>query len=419
MSELPVEPLHATALGLDDRARHALRLFFQGPYDNRCVLTKEESADVSIIDLDGLGGKDLWAKHRQRYPDRPVILLSLADVDVEDALFVRKPIHRDQLIPALDRARELVKKRAEKASSVSRSERPDQGVAKPSVSNAQTDRQAPAPIVKLAVDNSGARRSQSTKVHSAPLRSTSRAAARLSEELDFTRPRGVARNRRPRTAGSLSDIYYRPQNHLQGHFQSAVELALEKNAPVCVEGVWRPITIFPDIRQVFVEESDKHLRPLCILPQRRKWPQWRKDVTVTVLDDAQSDLARQSASLQPIDAFTWKLALWTSRGRVPEGTSLESPVSLERWPNLTRYLMTPHALRMAALWVEQPRSLSRTIATLEISQEHVFAFYSATHAIGLVRQDTQGADSKTERESTEEHRQHGLLGRIMNRLRRR
>jgi hypothetical protein len=173
-----------------------------------------------------------------------------------------------------------------------------------------------------------------------------------------------SRNRPTQGKTELTDIYYRPEDHLQGHIQAAVRLARENKPPVRLEGVWRPIIIVPDRGYVFVEDGDKHLRPLCILPQRRKWPEWRRDVNLTVLDQGEFDPDQAAGMLQPMEGFVWKLAVWTSRGRAPEGTGLDDPLYLRRWPNMTRLMITPNALRIGAIWMERPMTLLNRIATL-------------------------------------------------------
>jgi len=141
---------------MDRRMLHALQLFFQGPYENGCVLGPEDSAEITIIDLDMYGGRDLCAEHRERYPGRPMILLSLAQADTEDALFVRKPIDRARLVAALDRARAMVRNRVSgslpsaKAADVPRPNPSDGGRLSP----------GPTRAVKRAVDNTGSGQSR-------------------------------------------------------------------------------------------------------------------------------------------------------------------------------------------------------------------------------------------------------------------
>jgi hypothetical protein len=79
----------------------------------------------------------------------------------------------------------------------------------------------------------------------------------------------------------------------------------------------------------------------------------------------------------------WDLALRTSRGRVPEGTDLSVAHYLQSWPNFTRLPRTPQGMRIASLWVENPRTLDDIALNLGIEQADVYSFYSAATAIGL------------------------------------
>jgi hypothetical protein len=83
------------------------------------------------------------------------------------------------------------------------------------------------------------------------------------------------------------------------------------------------------------------------------------------------------------DAFLWKLALYTFRGHLPTGISVNQPVYLKYWPNLTRFEPTPDAMRIASLLCRQPVALSFIVRILNIPQKHVFNFYAAANAAGL------------------------------------
>ena len=84
------------------------------------------------------------------------------------------------------------------------------------------------------------------------------------------------------------------------------------------------------------------------------------------------------------DALLWKTTIWASRGRLPSGTNIDTPFILKHWPNLTRFMMTPHAMEITALWVQEPITLRKTIRLLAIPQRTVFSFYSAVVALDLV-----------------------------------
>lgn len=121
----------------------------------------------------------------------------------------------------------------------------------------------------------------------------------------------------------------------------------------------------------------------------------------------------------PVENFLWLAALAAARGRVPVGTDLHAPVGLKHWPNFTRLEPIPHAMRIAALWLEQPTGLLETAARLHIPQRYVFAFYSAAHAIGLVTVDKTSSVSVNAKAgksvpTQQEHR--SFLGKLLSRL---
>ena len=84
-----------------------------------------------------------------------------------------------------------------------------------------------------------------------------------------------------------------------------------------------------------------------------------------------------------LEGFLWHLAMVTARGRIPEGTPLDAPTYLRRWPNFTRLEECADAMRIAAVWVQQPRSLLNLFETLKVPVGNVLTFYTAAQAIGL------------------------------------
>jgi hypothetical protein len=97
-----------------------------------------------------------------------------------------------------------------------------------------------------------------------------------------------------------------------------------------------------------------------------------------------------------LEAFLWKLACWTSMGRYPKGLDHTKPVYLKNWPNFTRLLVTPHALRIAALLVQHPRTMGDVAQKLNIKPQYVFIFISAACAIGLAGQAKRLSDTLVE-----------------------
>jgi hypothetical protein len=62
---------------------------------------------------------------------------------------------------------------------------------------------------------------------------------------------------------------------------------------------------------------------------------------------------------------------------------IDSPVSLKRWPNFTRLLVTPHALRISALLYKQPYTLFEAARILGVRQQYVLVLFCAAHSLGL------------------------------------
>jgi hypothetical protein len=87
-----------------------------------------------------------------------------------------------------------------------------------------------------------------------------------------------------------------------------------------------------------------------------------------------------------MEAFLWKLACWTSLGRYPMEIDYKKPVYLKHWPNLTRLMITPHALRIAALLALKPSLMGDIASLLNIKPQYVFVFVSCANAIGLIGQ---------------------------------
>ena len=120
---------------------------------------------------------------------------------------------------------------------------------------------------------------------------------------------------------------------------------------------------------------------------------------------------------QTMDAFLWKVAIWTSKGRYPHGIDINLPVFLKQWPNFTRLVITLHALRITALLMQGPRTLINIAETLDIKYQYVFIYFSAVYALGIAGQSERMSDAVVEPAKLKVNEKKGLLSRIMSRLR--
>ncbi|MDY6992610.1 MAG: hypothetical protein SVR94_08410, partial [Pseudomonadota bacterium] len=175
-------------------------------------------------------------------------------------------------------------------------------------------------------------------------------------------------------------IYYDPEQYLQGILQKA--WAQSQNSfvgDILIEGFHTPMIVNDDDNQLLYsnEFQEALLHTMTLLPLTRS------HIHIRALTPQETEHLKQQHLFveQPLDAMVWKIALWTARGRLPRGTTLTAPVILNHWPNLTRWVLIPHALEIAALWSAQPYSLLETAEILKIHHYHVFAFFSAAQAV--------------------------------------
>ena len=56
-------PLNVSVLGVDDRLRTTLRMFFQGPCKSNVVMAGTGDAEACIIDMDGLNAETILSEN--------------------------------------------------------------------------------------------------------------------------------------------------------------------------------------------------------------------------------------------------------------------------------------------------------------------------------------------------------------------
>lgn len=375
-------PVPIGTIGMDQRQRDTLRLLFSRKCDNRYHLVEEASAEICMLDLDSYGGENLWQEFRQRHPQHPLILVSLKQQSITDprAVFVQKPIPVQSLINAIEQQCRLMASEPEPA-------------AQPTPAPHQT-----APSVEPAV--SGGVASKPKAAH--------RAASLMDASLERTFV-GTAPDIDPADPDLSGKIYYNPDHYLQGHLQQALNLAVKYNRNVTIGGPWPTLELLIEDHQMRVAAEERRLRSHCTLPDAT--------LELSLHQFSGQGALDEKALSYSLPTLFWKVALWASRGRLPEGTSLTQPIYLRRWPNFTRLVITPYALAIAALWAEQPRSLLDTARHLNIPQRYVFAFYSAAKSLQLVGETRRAADTLIQPPEIAASRQRGLLGRLIDRLR--
>ncbi|HGX92245.1 MAG TPA: hypothetical protein ENK35_02905 [Candidatus Tenderia sp.] len=409
--------LRLAVYGFDDRSRETLRLAFEGPGKGCGVLVDDSSAEAGIFNMDAANASELWSDYRSRFPERPTIIMAIRDPNIAGTFYVPKPVRIDAMIRAVEDVRRAMPHNQADMSIVLDLEDSIPAAVRAGVATASA-----APVATASVAEEVAVASPETAEPEAAGASVARAVPAAGTVKKEPVPQAIkARVASTPKETSRRETYYDPLELLQGQIQDALDQANKKYVAVQLniqvdENDWQSITFLPGVKRVLTTLSDEQLKHLCSTPldllnctiKRHKG-----DETFNMIRKVTDEKSGQS-----LDVFLWKVVVWSSKGRLPAGTNLSNPVKLKHWPNLTRFYPIPNAMRIATLIIDQPRPLPLVIKVLNLPQSHVFAFFSAANAIGLVaNNEGVGASPVAEAATPQKHKHHSLFGRILKRLR--
>jgi hypothetical protein len=374
------KPISVAVVGMDTKTRRILEMVFRGPGKDDYVLVEQiQLAQACIFDLDSLDGVHGWKDYRTQYSHLPTIILSIYHKDIAGTVYVKKPIEVHLLLTALNKIKKCSNK----------------------------------PTISITANHPA---DKETTGHPISMPTNAKLATEIAmeeEEELIHQFCGYNQDINLNSSLEIEKIYYNPEQYLQGFFEKAFAAGqrLEQGG-ILIEGLYTPVILLPKQNQLLCgcELGSTKLRTMTLLPLAPN------RLHLANLGEAEiiHYLSVYQLSSQPLENFLWQMALWTARGRIPKGTDLHKDVILIHWPNFTRLIVTPYALKISALWVAQPHSLLETARILTIPQRYVFAFYSAAHALKLALVDRRSTP-RTAKLTPNEKR--GLFQRILARLR--
>lgn len=215
------------------------------------------------------------------------------------------------------------------------------------------------------------------------------------------------------TVAALTDdpgLRYDPSAYLVTALREAYLVSRKWQVPTRLDTDAGVITVDSVHNRIYLEFSEARLYQLCAAPTDKR-PKTR---TLGLQEAAaiRATLEQESRSndlyLCRADATLWRAGLETARGRLPQGVNPGKTVYLKSWPNMTRLLWTPHALRVTALWATRGASLNETSSQLGVPLRYVLAVYNAALALDLVTED--GGHLRRAQRKT--HRNRGFLTRL-------
>ncbi|OYY74607.1 MAG: hypothetical protein B7Y40_04510 [Gammaproteobacteria bacterium 28-57-27] len=357
--------LKVSIVGMNERALQLFTMFLEGPARGSCQIVTNGTHEVVIIDLDGVESPRLWLDLRRKFHG-PVVVLSVTEKHLNNAFWVCKPVQAEHFSAAVAKARDALKNP------------PAAPVKLPEV-------KPPTPVASARPSTVGGREDakphQSSDALEAAPTTTAPAAQLMGEDMD---------ERAQNCCGNLLDsaytdpkgreeLFFNPELTLLGVYRQALKLSAEAGV-ARIEGLGPyPLYVGAAVNFVSTPMPEPFLRAVCARSMDAS------PVSVGLIDQEPKKIgASEDPRLRRLDNMLWKISLWSSRGRVPVGTSLTAPVRLRGWPNIPRLMSVPHSMRISALWATQPSGLLETARKLDVPYRFVFSFYTACQSFGLV-----------------------------------
>ncbi len=387
MSNQPKKPLQVILHGMDARTQKIMLMYFQGACKGAAIIVEELDTEVDIIDIDTLIGREALKKLVARINLRPIIVLSKDPLELENILYIEKPIRLAKILAVFNKAREVIEKK---------------------------DLEKIVPEIQLetkiiAIEN----KKPIIKTQEVKKVSKYKTSMQLNET-HFSAFIGLMTEINFNDEAQVLKAYYNPKDYYQGYVAAAFTMSKSKDRVIQLNSNWKSLLIFPHNNEIWLDADDKQLRAMAALEMNKATG---AKLTIT---PANLELAMVKEKLErfyDMDAFIWKLAIWTSKGRYPQIIDIKKPIYLQHWPNFTRLVITPHALRIAALLVVEPRTMLNISEALNIKPQYVFVFVSGAYALGLIRQPIKKRNEVVVHPTLILKKKQGLLNRILSKLR--
>lgn len=411
------QPIKIDFVGVSKRMRTTYEMALATRRDNQFIpATSGETAQIVMVDIDGVGAIDSWRDYQARHPECISIAISAAHETVEGHLAtLRKPVRHEEFLAALAKAAKILRAKEPPAHHHGRTGAATHHRRQDIHAGAQATRPpdiagTPAPQHPIAATSAPVpekRNEASTAaVGRKEMRGGDHAGSLPDSEPDTQTI--TLRLRPAKTAASsgatqkteaLDPAWWKKlrmssHSRLLGHLRHAVNQAQETRRPCAL--FYRGellLIVSADGKRVELHESEGLLERLAALAIPAD--------AVTLLPRPGDEAAGNTG--QPIESLLWKMGQWTYRGHMPIELDPRMPYCLHRWPNLTRLGGSAHAMRLAAMFVRQPMTITYAATRLGIAPLEVVGFCACAHSARLLVPAKQGAESPIEvNEASEE-----------------
>ena len=362
-------------IGLDSRKEAVFRMAFRMNRKASYGFLEPgatQGPDLAIADIDSPEGLAAATAFRQQHPEIPLLATTIAPEKFSQFATLAKPIRMETLFPALE---QLLRAAPTTPSTLAPL------VPSPSEITASTENTAPA-------------------VNSA----TSAPAADLTPAV----PPTVKAHWDPTQVE-----YFDPEQGLLALVQRAVRDQIPVGIVDRQSGkvLWR---IFPEQGKVETIVTAEEAADI-----------YRHGEGNLLLRADASFAPGENTYSMSLTEYLWQTHASIADGRLSQKISLQRPVKLRRWPNLTRLHPLPEALRLAAFLARSPASPALTIRMLQVQPQALFNFLAAADALDLLEysaangiplQETREAAIGATEPAKPTPAKRSLLGRLLSKI---
>lgn len=409
------------------RTRNLLVFALQQRGKERFELSRGNRPDLVIIDCEKPETKNDFLKYRRRFPECPAILLLNDSEDNDDfpdecrkgnEFLLLKPFSLNGLLAIIDQCLNSIhpnksSTQTRSAVSVEKAENSKSLQVLPHQAEGRTAGQGENNNISVASFEINPQSSDNVKTSEEILESPPKTSKvdeektiklAISQKSMHVIKKNAAKKQEIAGKSVRANFPFVLQSDIDLHKTSEVE-SIRLNIDNRILGyILRGILQQSDAQPIVIKLEIKDLPAFYLSPHTNSLFIPSGDIDLFEL--AQQDFDKQQVLLSPgempepelqhpyekLDAFLWKLALYTYRGYLPEEVNVLEPVYLRYWPNLTRFMPTPNGMRISALLCRQPAKMANIIRVLNIPQRHVFNFYAAASTLGLAGQAIRDSD---------------------------
>ncbi|RVU86217.1 hypothetical protein EOL70_01855 [Leucothrix sargassi] len=395
----------------------------------------QEEANVLFIDYDFPPARQRYETEYQAW-HKPAIILSISKVELENVIWLRKPLTSSALLEsagsvqallvasdqtvadetkAVDNQNQLSSLDSLPLTNTNTLQRPEikpqpEVIGEPLLKNEPLVTASEADVTNDSAESSSLVEEAQEEVaeeqaeQSPPSEQVQARWAQLcGEHADFD----------PSTA--VTTMQYEESFFLSS-LKDAVRLARQCQQGVLLNFPKVKIYVLPEVHRVFcpvnIDSQDfVELIDWCNVGEGGKM----HILSTPEIHELNDLISQKSHALYDLEAFVWTSTLLSSQGLLPRELDPNKTVGLQHWPSMTRVESFPHVMPIAALWSSQSMSAFDVAKSLNIPQRYVFSFYNAAHALGLIEMDPEKLIKKqASPRATQAPR--GLFSRLLKRL---